>query len=100
MVWNAPFEANFRRQYENWMLHGEKETTAAGNPRSAPMMEYLGWLLKAWNDLLEEIIVDSFKCCGITTSVDGSEDGQIHCFKPDGPIPEGSNCCTMAKLQE
>ena len=27
--------------------------------------------------------------CGITNNADWSEDDQIHCFKPHGPIPEG-----------
>uniref|UniRef100_A0A914H4G4 Brinker DNA-binding domain-containing protein n=1 Tax=Globodera rostochiensis TaxID=31243 RepID=A0A914H4G4_GLORO len=30
-----------------------------------------------------------FKTCGITNAFDGSEDGEIHCFKEDGPVPNG-----------
>uniref|UniRef100_A0A914IAA3 Brinker DNA-binding domain-containing protein n=1 Tax=Globodera rostochiensis TaxID=31243 RepID=A0A914IAA3_GLORO len=37
----------------------------------------------------------SFKTCGITNAFDGSEDGEIHCFKEDGPVPNG-----MIRLQQ
>uniref|UniRef100_A0A914IDU3 Chromo domain-containing protein n=1 Tax=Globodera rostochiensis TaxID=31243 RepID=A0A914IDU3_GLORO len=33
--------------------------------------------------------------CGITNAFDGSEDGEIHCFKEDGPVPNG-----MIRLQQ
>uniref|UniRef100_A0A914H6J3 BTB domain-containing protein n=1 Tax=Globodera rostochiensis TaxID=31243 RepID=A0A914H6J3_GLORO len=33
--------------------------------------------------------------CGITNAFDGSEDGEIHCFKKDGPVPNG-----MLRLQQ
>lgn len=89
MCWNAPFKANFRQHYENWMLHGEKELTDGGNMRSPPLNEWLNWLVLAWESLPQETIVNSFKVCGITNAIDGSEDEQIHCFKANGPIPTG-----------
>ncbi len=36
-----------------------------------------------------EVIQNSFKVCGVSTAVDGSEDDLIHAFKPDGPCPQG-----------
>uniref|UniRef100_A0A914HRD9 Uncharacterized protein n=1 Tax=Globodera rostochiensis TaxID=31243 RepID=A0A914HRD9_GLORO len=33
--------------------------------------------------------------CGITNAFDGSEDGEIHCFKENGPVPNG-----MIRLQQ
>jgi len=53
------------------------------------MIEYLGWIATAWEELPEELISKSFKTCGITTAIDGSEDDQIHYFKPEGAIPTG-----------
>jgi len=32
------------------------------------------------------MIANSFKICGISNNVDGSDD-KIHVFKPSGPIP-------------
>uniref|UniRef100_A0A914HJW5 DDE-1 domain-containing protein n=1 Tax=Globodera rostochiensis TaxID=31243 RepID=A0A914HJW5_GLORO len=93
--WNAPFKAKIRQQYEDWMLHGEKTTTSSGNTRAAPMNIYLNWIYEAWEGIPKENISKSFKTCGITNAFDGSEDGEIHCFKEDGPVPNG-----MLRLQQ
>ena len=34
---------------------------------------------------------------GITDASDGSEDDQIHCFKPDGSIPIGAELLRKAR---
>uniref|UniRef100_A0A914NL75 DDE-1 domain-containing protein n=3 Tax=Meloidogyne TaxID=189290 RepID=A0A914NL75_MELIC len=90
VCWNAPFKAKIRQSYEDWMLHGEKETTSKGNVKAPPMLVYLSWIAEAWENLSEEMIANSFKICGISNNVDGSEDDKIHVFKPTGPIPSGA----------
>ena len=40
----------------------------------------LQWVRKGWDSVTTEVIVKSFKACGISTAPDGSEDGQIHCL--------------------
>lgn len=57
--------------------------------RAPPMETYLQWIIDAWDQLPKQLIIDSFKGCGLTTALDGSEDKKIHCFKPDGSIPTG-----------
>ncbi|CAK5088608.1 unnamed protein product [Meloidogyne enterolobii] len=54
------------------------------------MLVYLNWITEAWENLPEEMIANSFKICGISNNVDGSEDDKIHVFKPTGPIPSGA----------
>ena len=40
--------------------------------------------MTAWNALPKDMIASSFKCCGISVALDGSEDELITCFKlPD-----------------
>lgn len=39
--------------------------------------------IQAWESLPKQLIIRSFKVCGITTAVDGSEDEAIHCLKMD-----------------
>lgn len=91
VAWNQPFKAAITRFHEDWMADEstEKELTRGGNPRPPPMDVYLQWVVDAWESLSADLIRSSFKSCGITNSVDGSEDDSIHCFKPHGPIPEG-----------
>uniref|UniRef100_A0A914I290 RNA helicase n=1 Tax=Globodera rostochiensis TaxID=31243 RepID=A0A914I290_GLORO len=50
---------------------------------------------EAWEGIPKENISKSFKTCGITNAFDGSEDGEIHYFKEDGPVPNG-----MLRLQQ
>ena len=40
--------------------------------------------------LSPELIVNSFKCCGINLKNDGSEDNLIHCFKQKQPCESGA----------
>ena len=55
--------------------------TAAGNPKSAPLKVILGWIVKAWDSISSDIIVNSFKVCGLTNNLDRPEDEQIIIFK-------------------
>lgn len=90
VCWNQPFKAAITQSHEDWMASGEnREYTRSGNPKPPPMMVYLQWVCDAWDQLPTDLIKGSFKACGITNAVDGSEDNLIHCFKPHGPIPEG-----------
>jgi hypothetical protein len=68
------------------MLHGEKTYTKSGNMRAPSMEVYLQWIVDAWEQLPKELIIKSFKGCGLTNALDGSEDKMIRCFKPTGPI--------------
>ncbi|KAF7637694.1 hypothetical protein Mgra_00001994 [Meloidogyne graminicola] len=59
------------------------------------MLTYLSWVADAWDSIPTEDIKRSFKVCGITNEIDGSEDELIHCFKKEGQIPLG-----LEKLKE
>jgi hypothetical protein len=68
---------------------------------------YLDWIVQAWDSIPKEAIAKSFRGgtsspgrlaslsipvhsdCGITLCYDGSEDDEIHCFKPHGSVPGG-----------
>nr|CAD2131893.1 unnamed protein product [Meloidogyne enterolobii] len=82
-------KAKIQQLYEDWMMHGERETTSGGKPRPPSMKIYLNWIVEAWKIISEETISKSFKLCGVTNAIDGTEDDEINCFKPDGPVPEG-----------
>jgi hypothetical protein len=98
--WNAPFKAHIRQSYDKWMQEDEREVTAGGNPKAPGMLVYLKWVVDAWNSLPGALIEHSFKTCGLTNALDGSEDGQIHCFKATGPVPEGLDKLKQKRLEE
>uniref|UniRef100_A0A914HAP0 HTH CENPB-type domain-containing protein n=1 Tax=Globodera rostochiensis TaxID=31243 RepID=A0A914HAP0_GLORO len=89
VCWNAPFKNTINEQYNEWMVHGDKPTTPAGNLRAPPMETYLEWISTAWDSISKELIAESFLACGMTKEIDGQHDKQIHVFKPHGAIPNG-----------
>ena len=81
------------------MLHGEKTKTTGGNMRAPEMNIYLEWIVKAWESLSMKAITNSFKTCGITNALDGSEDDKIHCFKSHGPVSTGFALLQKARTE-
>ena len=43
---------------------------------------------KAWESVSQDTVIKSFRCCGISVKVDGTEDKEIHCIKDDGIATE------------
>ncbi|MES9880141.1 MAG: hypothetical protein ABW185_04590 [Sedimenticola sp.] len=72
--WNKPFKARMAELYDQWMFEGPVELTAAGNRRGPPKRLVLRWIKDAWGTITPEMIRKSFKKCGITSALDGTED--------------------------
>jgi hypothetical protein len=82
LSWNKPFKARLREFYDKWMEgDADKSYTAGGNLRAPTKKLLIDWIVTAWNELDISMIVKSFKSCGLTNNLDGTEDEQIHCFK-------------------
>uniref|UniRef100_A0A915DC97 DDE-1 domain-containing protein n=1 Tax=Ditylenchus dipsaci TaxID=166011 RepID=A0A915DC97_9BILA len=64
------------------------------------MEVYLDWIVRAWDALPKNQVLNPFKVCGLTDAGDGSEDDFIHCFKAHGPIPEGLEMLKEARAME
>ncbi|KAH7694553.1 pogo transposable element with KRAB domain-like protein, partial [Aphelenchoides avenae] len=43
--------AKFRDLYDDWMVHGDREETARGNPKPPPHEAYLQWIVDAWKSI-------------------------------------------------
>lgn len=62
---NAPFKIDLKDSWENWMSHGEKKFTKAGN-RCRPSWETIfRWVDKATKAIKPDSIQRAFECCGI-----------------------------------
>ena len=66
------------------MATGQKTYTHAGNVRAPSKLQCIEWVKKAWESVTAEVVINSFKSCGITVKVDGSEDKEIDCIKDGG----------------
>ena len=82
--WNKPFKAAYKEKYSQWMVTGPKTYTAAGNVRAPSKALCLQWVRECWEALPSEMVQKSFRACGISVRVDGSEDEEIHCLKQGG----------------
>ena len=71
---NKPFKDNLRKEWHLWMAGGGAGVTAAGNLRRARLSDVCGWVKNAWERIPSEMIIESFKTCQISTSLDGSDD--------------------------
>ena len=63
------------------MVEGEKTYSKAGNVRAPSKLLCLQWVKESWDSITSDIIVKSFRACGISVNTDGTNDGEIHCMK-------------------
>ncbi|KAL7073191.1 hypothetical protein ACQ4LE_007554 [Meloidogyne hapla] len=76
-------------------LPTEEPTTSSRKRKT-----YLHWIVEAWNGITKDAMIKSFKVCGITNAADGTEDNEINCFKPDGPVPNGRELLRQARIDK
>ena len=88
VCWNKPFKEAYKELYGEWTATGEKSYTQAGNIRAPSKLQCLEWVKKAWESVSQEIVIKSFRCCGISVKVDGAKDKEIHCIKDGGIAAE------------
>jgi hypothetical protein len=60
--------------YDEWLFNGPVEKTKGGNRRAPSKIVMLKWIKQAWDAISPDIIRKSFKKCGISNAIDGSED--------------------------
>ena len=71
---NKPFKDRLREQWNGWMTSDEKTYTPSGNMQRASLPTVCQWVLNAWGDMKTDSVTYSFKKCGISNTLDGTED--------------------------
>lgn len=69
-----PFKDRLREKWTTWMVEGEKALTPGGKVKAASLTTVASWVLEAWRDLPGDMVERSFKKCGISNAIDGTED--------------------------
>ena len=54
------------------------DLTPTGRIKKACIAQVCDWILRLWNSVKKEVVVKSFKKCGISNAVDGTEDVEIY----------------------
>ena len=75
--WNKPFKAAYREKYEDWAINGEVNLTASGRRRAPSKDLIMQWVKEAWQAVTPDVVRRSFKKCGFTNHMDGTEDDQL-----------------------
>ena len=76
-------------KYDGWLANGVHTYTEGGNMKAVPRRLIVMWIIDAWKEVKQEMVIDSFKGCAVTTKWDGSEDDKISCFKEGKPCYAG-----------
>ena len=71
---NKPFQDKLRQQWSEWMVGGKKSYTKGGNMRAPSLDVLCNFIIKAWSEIKVETVIKSFKKCGISNAMDGTED--------------------------
>lgn len=74
---NKPFKDYFRNFYCKWMSAGNHTYTPGGKMRRPSSLQITQWIEKSWDAVKIDTITHSFKKCGISNSMDGSEDDEL-----------------------
>lgn len=74
--WMSPFKSALRREWACFIR--QKRMTTSGNLKRPSRQDVVGFVSAAWEAVTEETIINSFKRCGISNELDGSEDGHFH----------------------
>ena len=65
------------------MISGPFEFTPAGKKKAPSRNLVLQWIKTAWAEIPEEMIRNSFKTCGISNAMEGTEDDAV--FTEESP---------------
>ncbi|CAI5770390.1 pogo transposable element with KRAB domain [Podarcis lilfordi] len=75
---NKPFKIFMREEWNKWMAAGNHDLTPTGRMKRPTITQVCEWVKTSWHSVKEEIVVRSFKKCGISNALDGNEDGILH----------------------
>src|SRR6266540_3072641 len=67
---NKPFKDNLRKEWHLWMAGGGAGQTIEDNLRRAKFGDVCGWVKRSWEQISDEIIINSFKTCHISDTLD------------------------------
>ena len=60
------------------MISGPFEYTPAGKKKAPSRNLVLRWVHEAWREIPAEMVMKSFKSCGISNALDGTEDDELY----------------------
>lgn len=75
---NKPFKVFMREEWNKWMAAGNHDLTPTGRMKRPTITQVCEWVKTSWDSVKDEIVVRSFKKCGISNALDGTEDDMLY----------------------
>ena len=75
---NKPFKDSMRQLWTDWMASDEVKTTKGGNLMKPDIEVVCAWVKNAWDDIPADMVKQAFLKCGISNSMDGSQDDAVY----------------------
>ncbi|GBC04795.1 hypothetical protein RclHR1_05880008 [Rhizophagus clarus] len=101
---NKSFKSKVRDWYNNWMISNIHAFTSAGKIKRPSYSTAATWVKESWDEINEDLIQRSFKSCGISTNLDGSEDDcigdHVSLLDRDNEMIENSDDSTDENYEE
>jgi hypothetical protein len=63
-----------KERYNEWMISNYHAFTPTGKIKCPSYSTVASWVKDSWEEVDVDLIKNSFKCCGVSTKLDGSED--------------------------
>ena len=73
---NKPFKDHMRASWQEWMRQ-DRAKTKSGNLKQPTRQDAINWVSKAWYSISPDTLIKSFKVCGISNALDGTEDDMV-----------------------
>ena len=75
---NKPFKDRVRQMWSDWICSDAVKTTKSGLPQRPDITLVSRWVKDAWDSIPTTMIQKSFRKCGISNALDGTEDDAIY----------------------
>ena len=73
---NKPFKDHMRASWQEWMRQ-DRAKTKSRNLNQPTRQDAINWVSKAWDLISLDTLIRSFKVCGISNVLDGTEDDLV-----------------------
>lgn len=77
-LWYTRRKDNIRRKYLTWLIAGPFDFNPAGKKKASSRNFVLRWVKEGWNKIPADMVMNSFKSCGISNALDGTEDDAVY----------------------
>lgn len=85
--WFKSLKLSYKKDWNEWFLHGTKYTTRFGNIAGPGYQNMLSWISKGWKEFNIADVIYSFQYCGITSDSDHDYHSELKELVVEGKLP-------------